>query len=205
MIEGDSVCRIIFGAGFDFIFFVEGGVLRTGDFEAADFDFAAHKKSAEDAWSLVLGNVRVTGTIFNISHSSADSFAVVLLEGAVEATPLADGTVRRLVPGDELLVSAGRTVTRRLSADEMADAVAWREGKIVFHDTPLGQAMERFSRHHDRQVTIAPDAQDLALGGRFGLDDFDAFLKDLEVALPVVVHREPNGNVRVERVQAEGK
>ena len=151
------------------------------------------------------GSVRVTGTVFNVSNYAIDSLAVILLEGAVDATPAGSGTVCRLAPGDKFLVGANKTEMSRLSPGELADALAWREGKIVFHNTPLVQALERFSHHHARQVTIAPDARDLALGGRFGLDDFDAFLRDLEVALPVVIHREPNGNVRVERVQAEEK
>ena len=151
------------------------------------------------------GSVRVTGTVFNVSSQAADSLAVVLLEGSVEATPVHDAKVRQLAPGDELLVSADRSVIRRLSAAELADAVAWREGKIVFHDTPLAQALARFARHHARVIEVAPAAQDLALGGRFGLDDFDAFLKDLAVALPVAVRREPEGLIRVERIQAEEK
>ena len=151
------------------------------------------------------GSVRVTGTVFNVSSYAADSLAVVLLEGSVEATPVNDAKVRPLAPGDALLVTAGRSELRRLTPAELADAVAWREGRIIFHDTPLAQALERFARHHARMIVVEPAARDLALGGRFGLDDFDSFLKDVEVALPVVVHREPEGRIRIERIQPEGK
>jgi transmembrane sensor len=151
------------------------------------------------------GSVRVTGTVFNVSSHAADSLAVVLLEGSVEATPVTDKTLRRLTPGDELVAGADRCVVRRLSAAEMADAVAWREGKIVFHDTPLAQALARFARHHARVIEIAPAAQDLALGGRFDLDDLDGFLRDLGVALPVTVRHEPDGRILVDRILEKGK
>ncbi len=148
------------------------------------------------------GQVRVTGTVFTVSSYAADSLAVVLLEGSVEATPATDQVVRRLVPGDELVVGVGHSELRRLSPAGLADAVAWREGKIVFHDTPLAQAVERFARHHARVIELAPAARDLTLGGRFGLDDFDGFLRDLAVALPVLVRHEPDGRIRVELDQS---
>lgn len=151
------------------------------------------------------GSVRVTGTVFNVSSQTADSLAVVLLEGSVEATPLNDSHVRKLAPGDALSVSGNRNVLRQLSAAELADAVAWREGKIVFHDTPLAEALERFARYHGRVIEVEPAAHDLALGGRFGLDDFDVFLKDLAVALPVTIRREQDGRIRVERIPPEEK
>ncbi len=151
------------------------------------------------------GRVRVTGTVFNLNNFAPDSLAVVLLEGSVEATPVHDEKVRRLAPGDELVVENGRSDLRRLSAGELADAVAWREGKIVFHGTPLALALEKFARHHARIIEVAPAARSLELGGRFGLDDFDGFLKDLEVALPVVVMREADGRIRVERIQGKEK
>jgi ferric-dicitrate binding protein FerR (iron transport regulator) len=46
---------------------------------------------------------------------------------------------------------------------------------------------------------VAPEARALTLGGRFGLDDLDGFLRDLAVALPVAVHREKDGTIRLTR------
>jgi transmembrane sensor len=150
------------------------------------------------------GQVRVTGTIFNVSAYAPDSLGVLLLEGGVEATP-AGGASRRLEPGDELVVAAGRAELRRLDAAALADALAWREGRIVFHDTPLASALARFAHHHAREIEVAPAVENLGLGGRFVLDDLDGFLRDLPVALPVTVREDPSGLIRVEAVSAEGK
>jgi len=150
------------------------------------------------------GQVRVTGTVFNVSTQAPGSLGVLLVEGGVEATP-AGGEPRRLVPGDELVVAPGSVELHRLDAAALADAMAWREGRIVFHETRLAVALARFAHHHARRIDVAPEVRDLALGGRFVLDDFDGFLRDLAVALPVVVRSDAAGVVRVEPAPAEGK
>lgn len=122
----------------------------------------------------------------------------------MEATP-AGGAPRQLAPGDELVVAAGRAELRRLDAGALADALAWREGRIVFHDTPLASALARFAHHHAREIELASAVENLGLGGRFVLDDLDGFLRDLPVALPVSVREEPSGVIRVGPVPAEGK
>jgi len=151
------------------------------------------------------GRVRVTGTIFNVSSYAGQAMAVLLLEGSVDATPAGGGDTLHLMPGHELVIGAGRSELKQLSPAALADAVAWREGRIVFHDTPLATALERFARHHGRAIEVAPAARDLTLGGRFALDDFDGFLRDLPLALPVSVRHEADGRILVERKQPERK
>lgn len=150
------------------------------------------------------GQVRVTGTVFNVSAFARDSLGVLLLEGGVEATPTG-AAPHRLAPGDELVVAAGRIELRRLDAAALADALAWRQGRIVFHDTPLVSALMRFAHHHAREIEVEPAVRNLELGGRFVLDDLDGFLRDLPVALPVTVRQDPSGIIRVGPVSAEGK
>jgi transmembrane sensor len=149
------------------------------------------------------GQVRVTGTIFNVSAPAPDSLGVLLVEGGVEATP-SGGTPQRLAPGDELVLAGGRAQLRRLDAAALADALAWREGRIVFHDTPLGSALRRFAHHHARVIEVAPAVANLELGGRFVLDDLDGFLRDLPLALPVAVREDASGVIRIGPA-AEGK
>jgi transmembrane sensor len=52
------------------------------------------------------GRVRVTGTQFVVSSDGASGFTVLLVEGAVEATPAGAGP-RQLLPGDRLSVGGG--------------------------------------------------------------------------------------------------
>lgn len=143
------------------------------------------------------GVVRVTGTVFNVRAETGDSLTVTVVEGSVAVTLTAGGQTYALKPGDELSIESGRIEQRHLATSAVEDTVAWREGRIVFNNTPLKEALERFARYHGQSVEVSPGAQTLQLGGRFKLDDFDAFLRDVQVALPVRVLRGSDGHVRV--------
>lgn len=145
------------------------------------------------------GTVRVTGTRFNVRTGDDGALRVTVLEGSVAVKPGRDenpaGEIA-LVRFDQLTVGDGSAGLRRLSDTAAEDAVAWREGKAVFNDTPLGEALQAFAGYHDLRVNLAPEAVALRLGGRFTLDDFDQFLDSLEDALPVRVLR-AEGKVRI--------
>ena len=102
--------------------------------------------------------IRDIGTKFGVhayGNSAAERVAVV--EGAVgvtvpavaattvRETPLVAGQVATLSPPD------GVRVLRRASA---ADAVAWTRGRLVFRDTPLGEAAEQLGRWYDLDVRV---------------------------------------------------
>jgi len=135
------------------------------------------------------GRVRVTGTAFNVRIDDGGMLDVLVAEGSVEVVPGASGAPLVLKPGDGARYDGTRTEVRHLSATAVDDATAWRHGRIVFDGTPLAEAMARIARHHDRTIEVTPSAGALRLGGRFGLDDLDGFLRDLELALPVRVLR----------------
>lgn len=148
------------------------------------------------------GTVRVTGTVFDVRAAPSGTLAVTVLEGRVLVQPVDAGgrevdSPPALLAGDQLNFDpATRTVaiTRPASVE---DAVAWREGRVVFAGTPLREALERFADYHGRVITVAPEAAELPLGGRYTLDDFAHFTASLEQALPVRVLRQGDGSLRV--------
>lgn len=138
------------------------------------------------------GSVRVTGTQFNVRTSEDGALQVTVLEGSVAVRP--DGgekaaTEVTLLRNDQMTVVAGNAELHRLSGEAAEDAAAWRLGKAVFNNTPLGEALQTFAGYHNLQVTITPEAAACRLGGRFTLDDFNQFLASLEDTLPVRVLR----------------
>ncbi len=141
------------------------------------------------------GSVRVTGTQFNVRASEEGALQVTVLEGSVAVCPGGQrkaATEVSLHPHDQMTVVAGNAELHRLSGEAAEDATAWRMGKAVFNDTPLGEALQTFSGYHNLQVTITPEAAACRLGGRFTLDDFNQFLASLEDTLPVRVLRAEN-------------
>ena len=99
--------------------------------------------------------------------------------------------------GDQLSAGPDGVEVRRLSAAGLDDALAWRQGQVVFHGVPLRDALARFARYHGRGITVTPEAAGKRVGGRYSLDDLDGFLSFIEEGLQVRVTHDLNGTVQV--------
>jgi transmembrane sensor len=80
---------------------------------------------------------------------------------------------------------------RRLDSAQLAEALAWREGKVVFHDVALRDVLVPFARHHGVDLSAAAEVADLRIGGTFRLDDLQGFLNLLTQAVEVRVEGDP--------------
>ncbi len=147
------------------------------------------------------GSVRVTGTKFAVTTESGGVLEVTVLEGSVKTSP-GESTGQSSSPvilkaGDHLVASPGGLEQRKLSAGELIDILAWRQGQIVFKGVALRDVLAKFARYHGRGITATEDVAGMSVGARFSLDDLDGFFDALEAALPVKVTRNSNGTVRV--------
>lgn len=149
------------------------------------------------------GTVRVTGTRFDVRTKDASELVVTVVEGSVQVRSALEDSPRAaeavvLGPGDRLEAGKGGLSLRALSADALADELAWREGQIVCRGMPLSDLLATVGRYHGRTIIATPGASQLRIGGRASLDDLDQFFKDLEVLQPKVrVVIEPDGTARV--------
>lgn len=142
------------------------------------------------------GSVRVTGTEFNVRTESASGLEVTVLEGSVQVRPGGKAT-QALRAGDRLVSEQQQVHVTALTASQLADALAWRQGRIVFEAAPLREALGRFARYHGRTLTASDDAALQRVGGRYSLDDLDGFLTALEEVLPVRVTRGLDGAIHI--------
>lgn len=151
------------------------------------------------------GSVRVTGTIFNVRTEATTDLEVTVVEGSVQVRPgelsgaQSSGPVA-IGAGDGLQARDGGVVVRALSPAALGDALAWRQGLIVFDGVPLSEALSRYARYHGRQITVtaAVAAAAYRVGGRHRLDDLDGFFAEIEETFPAVrVTPDPGGSVRV--------
>lgn len=164
--------------------------------------FAVHKDPARPfVVETPAGSVRVTGTAFAVRAELAQRLEVTVLEGTVQVRPGETGGAAAapvvLGAGDRLSAGPQGLAVEALSAGALNDALAWRQGQIVFHDVPLREALARFARYHGRGITAAAGAAELHLGGRFSLDDLEGFFAALEEVLPVRVTRDLSGTIQV--------
>lgn len=138
------------------------------------------------------GTIRVTGTQFNVRLDPASAPEVTLLEGAVVLETPAAAPVA-LSPGQQFSAFGLRT----LSAAELENTTAWREGRLVLTGLTVAEAAARFAAYHGRPIDVPPALAPIRLGGSCPLDDLRGFLDVLQESLPVTVLPQHDGSFRL--------
>lgn len=141
------------------------------------------------------GDARLTdlGTRFLVEH---DPLAVAVYDGKVQVET-AQGLAATVSPGHA--VTVGRdAITPRPLPDE--STTAWRDGQIMFRDTPLPEVAARLSRYRPLPVRIGDAALNtLRVNGVFRINDLDGALAILEQALPLQARHTPDATILVAR------
>jgi len=135
------------------------------------------------------GHARViaVGTKFSVRRDGED-VSVVVIEGRVRVER-DDKTTADLPPA---LLAAGNVARSDASGVLVAEKplpvaeemLSWRNGFLVFHDTPLATAVAEFNRYNTRKIVIDdPTVAELRIGGNFRSNNVDAFVRLLESGL----------------------
>ncbi len=145
------------------------------------------------------GSVRVTGTVFDVRTEAARELEVTVVEGSVQVRAAGQTEPYALAANDRLIAHGDKVDQHPLTVTELERALAWRRGIIVFDNTPLPEALERFARYHDRKIIPATTvlARNLTIGGPFSIDDLDGFLNGLKATHKLRPEYQPNGTIRV--------
>ena len=132
--------------------------------------------------------VRAIGTQFNVRRR-AEGADVAVVEGTVQVT--AQNEPEKLVAGEQARVVKGRIAPK---ADRpVADAVAWRQRRLVFHDARLADVADEFNRYNRTKIRTDGDAtRDIQLSGIFDADRPQALM--LYAAKNAQFSVEPEGN-----------
>lgn len=171
--------------------------------------------------------VTAVGTAFNIRRS-ANRTVVAVLEGKVEVVadpqsgpnaPLPAAARRddsRNTAGSEsprhvvrltAQVAAGEAVSysgsgdfHSLPAPEASLAAAWLQGHRRYYNEPLRYVLADVSRYTGRKIEVSDDLTgELQFTGTLDLDNSEAWLRGLSVALPVRLVQEKGGTLLIER------
>ncbi len=143
------------------------------------------------------GSVRVTGTVFNVRADAQASFEVTVVEGSVLVRPTADTAEPYALKANDQF-SQGHVT--HIPTDAVEVALAWRQGRVVFADTPLPDAVARFARYHGRKIVVTPEAaRQVApgVGGSFTLSDLDGFLASLKENFAVRIEHPADGSILI--------
>ena len=145
---------------------------------------------------VVAGHAAATalGTAFAL-RLSADGVTLGVLEGRVALAP-APGPGHSAAAGDSVTLTAG--VEARFAPGgrietanaDIAARTAWRQGRLVFTDRPLGAVVAELDRYRPGVILVLDSAvAEARFTGALGLADTDQALAAIESALPVDVLR----------------
>ena len=88
---------------------------------------------------------------------------------------------------------------RSLSAGQIEDTLAWRQGLIILHGAPVQDVAARFAHYHGCAINVSPSVANELVGGTHRLDDLDGFLAGIALALPVVRQDDASGAIVLNR------
>jgi transmembrane sensor len=138
-------------------------------------------------------SVEVLGTQFTVLRRQARA-QVVLLTGKVRVD-FDDKTRSQevlLKPGE--LLETSDTQPERIvhKAVKVAPYSAWKDGKLVFDETPMAEVATRLSDTYGIRVVVQdPDLAQRRISGTFPVSDLDATLLVLEKSFHLTVRRTP--------------
>jgi len=132
------------------------------------------------------GQVRVTGTHFNV-WTYQDDVRVTLTQGSVQV--MGDRSrpeqLAYLSPGMQAYYNPEQTLPS-VSAAPLAEALAWREGKLILDDLTLIDALPPINRYLPSAVHLGDRATgQLRISGIYNTQNIGALVEDLPRVLPV--------------------
>jgi len=134
--------------------------------------------------------VRDIGTRFDIVKTPGH-LAVAVAEGKVTIAP-PDGTGMVLTSGHRVDIDSrrGEAAVRPLDA---ANVATWRDGRLVYDNTPLALVAIDLSRYVGRTVSVDPAVADMRMSGVLTIGDGRRLVGQIEALLPIKAATEGDG------------
>nr|WP_315844750.1 FecR domain-containing protein [uncultured Achromobacter sp.] len=172
---------------------------RDVELESGEINFTV---SADPARPFIVdagsGVVRVTGTVFDVRRD-ADQVAVLVESGTVQVSGGHWWNLGRAVlrAGHGIRVPGSGAIGVPAPAD-VQTATAWRDGRVVFKNTPLTEVVREMNRYLATPLRLADDkAGRLRVSASFSLDRPEALVDALPAVAPVRLTPRPGGPIDI--------
>lgn len=138
------------------------------------------------------------GTAFDVRMADCN-LQVTLIEGSidVEDTAAGDGSehrIARLDPGQQF--RGGDRQDPEIHAARLEQVTSWRDGRLIFTDEPLRQAVDEVNRYSTRKIRLAEDAlAELRVSGVFRTGRPDSFAAALTNYFDIAAEPGPSGDI----------
>ncbi|MEM9633776.1 MAG: FecR family protein [Pseudomonadota bacterium] len=137
------------------------------------------------------GSTRALGTAFDVNFGQ-DSIVVTVLEGIVAVSSSSSPADYVTAEADQRLRYNGQGVDPDPLPVDAETELAWRRGKLIFDQKPLGEVINEIERQMSGRIVFAnASARNLKVTGVFDLNEPQAVLEAIEYSLPVKVTRLP--------------
>lgn len=125
--------------------------------------------------------VRAVGTVFSVARN--DAIEVIVSEGIVEVTGGRGGVV--LKAGQRGRFAAGQPAsTEQVSAEALARALDWRDGRLELQGQTLASAVTTINRYNNRPIVVTDRSlAEEPLYGVFRTDDPEGFARTAALGL----------------------
>jgi transmembrane sensor len=103
-------------------------------------------------------------------------------------------TATRITAGQAVAYADDKGVERLSNSDSSSLATAWLGGRRQYRNEPLKDVLADVDRYTGKHIEVANTATgELQFTGTLDLNNSDAWLRALSIALPVTITRKPNG------------
>jgi len=119
--------------------------------------------------------VIAVGTAFEVAVEQ-HRVSVCLLKGKVAVEP-SDRQILYMDAGQRMVFEQDRPVTS--DWPDLDSITAWHQGKLIFNDTTLADAMAQLNRYSRRQLHADPILESIRISGVFANDDPEAFARSV--------------------------
>jgi transmembrane sensor len=115
--------------------------------------------------------IRAVGTQFNVyRHADSGETTVSVVDGVVQVSPAAMKESTRVAAGESAQIERGGKLVHH-EHTPIADAVAWRERRLVFQDASLSEVAAEFNRYNTVQIrTVGTVGETRHIAGIFSAD-----------------------------------
>ena len=151
------------------------------------------RHEAARPFSVLAAGHRITdlGTEFSV-RTSGDRLEVSLIQGRARleaASALVQHHATDLTPGEVAIATADSISVQRFPAHTLANALAWRQGKLIFSHVTLAQAAAEFNRYNATKLIIDPGVADIKISGIFDAGSIRTFTTMAKIAFGLRVEK----------------
>ncbi len=117
------------------------------------------------------------------AQDTEERITVAVLDGSIEVYEPKITPAHPLQQGQRISYSKQSDFSA-IEQIDVANAAAWREGKLVFNARPLGEVLAELNRYHAAKLTVGnPQIMAVSVSGVFRTDDLSLALQTIATSL----------------------